>query len=213
MSNPYFVWNHLYDDIKREVLKHACLEMTLERTYRTSEPDLFSGDLEVCEKWCFKRPRPTLEAFYDSDFGKLTVTLTRYLSPSMLSKLRKFGIDTEKIKKIQNRVSYEQTWSSVTSIEMKAERREKRWLHAVIETFYVYRLHLYQDTTEGKKEMEETPESHLPRCCFFEDDIQRFEDDLKMEVIKNEHHGEDNPVPPDYTVFMWLPADDDDDDA
>lgn len=204
MSHPYFVWNHLYDDIKGEVLKHACLEMTLERTYRTSEPDLFSGDLEVCEKWCFKRPRPTIKAFYDSDFGKLTVTLTRYLSPSMPFKLTKFGIGKDKITTIKNRVFYEKTWSSVTSIEMKAER---------LETFYVYRLHLYQDTTEGKKEMEETPESHLPRCCFFEDDIKRFEDDLKMEVIKNEHHGEDDSVPPDYTVFQWLPADDDDDDA
>ena len=32
-----------------------------------------------------------------------------------------------------------------------------------------------------------------------------------VEHIKNEHHGEDDSVPPDYTVFQWLPADDDDD--
>lgn len=206
MGHPYCVWNRLPVDMQAEVLKHACLpttlEVTLERTYRTYEPDLWDGGIDVCEQWCFKRTRPTPEAFF-RDFGPLTVTLTRSLSPTMPSWLKKFGIDTENIKKIQNRVSYEKTWSSVKSIYMKAEKREKQWLDGEIYTFYVYRLHLYQHTTEGEKEMEETPESHLPECCFFGDDIERFEHNLKMEVRKDEHYGEDDSVPPDYTVFQW----------
>lgn len=212
MGHPYCVWKDLLDDMQNKVLKHACLpttlEVTLERKYMTSEPDLWKGDIEVCEKWCFKRTRPPPAASF-RDFGPLTVTLTRYLSPSMSSRFKMFRIDENKISTIQNRVSYKKTWSSVTSIKMKAETHEKEWSDGEIETFYVYRLHLYQDTTEGENEMEETPESHLPKCCFFEDAIERFENDLQMNVTKHPHHGADQSMPPNYTVFQWLPADDD----
>jgi hypothetical protein len=185
----------LNEDLQRKILQEAAEPLTLRRNYFELIDDRAGGIfIKIDVEWTFRRPLINLP----EEHGPVEVTLTKCANPEWIQRIvsSKKMTQAELDKHVQN-ANTTRSWSEVSKINLIAEHVQD----FMGESEFIYRFQFWRKTAHEEVEMESTPEWAKLDSSIVEEDINQFETDLHMHILRrNRRIYSDNDVDNDDDV-------------